>query len=262
MMYAVILALVYNGISVSTTNVASLLTANNSENKTIAVSQNSLQPSIQQEMNNLKQQLNQEALIRLSLTKQLYSVLNDVIKMKKGMGQMESKIRELEIFKNSTLGDDVVAKQLVNLQKDLVNLTSTCTTASQGKEAIAFNAVISKTLLYDRDTPVNIVYDTVLYDTHGAYSSQSGVFTAPHKGLYIFTWTTLVAAGKILDTELIVNGTRKGLGNCNNEGNPGFENCANTVPVVLEAGDTVNVRSVTGNFVHGHEWSSFKGWRN
>lgn len=262
MMYAVILALVYNGISVSTTNVASLLTANNSENKTIAVSQNSLQPSIQQEMNNLKQLLNQEALIRLSLTKQLYSVTNDVIEMKKGMGQMESKIRELEIFKNSTLGDDVVAKQLVNLQKDLVNLTSTCTTASQRKEAIAFNAVISKTLLYDRNTPVNIVYDTVLYDTHGAYSSQSGVFTAPYKGLYIFTWTTFVAAGKILDTELIVNGTRKGLGNCNNEGNPGYENCANTVPVVLEAGDTVNVRSTTGNYVHGYALSSFKGWRN
>lgn len=133
MIYAIILALVYNGISVSTTNVASLLTANNSENKTIAVSQNSLQPSIQQEMNNLKQQLNQEALIRLSLTKQLYSVLNDVIEMKKGMGQMESKIHELEKFRNSTLGDDVLAKQLVNLQKDLVNLTSTCKTASHGK---------------------------------------------------------------------------------------------------------------------------------
>lgn len=133
MIYAFILALVYNGISVSTTNVASLLTASNSENKTIAVSPNSLQPSIQQEMNNLKQQLNQEALIRLSLTKQLYSILNDVVEMKKGMGQMESKIRELEIFKNSTLGDDVLAKQLVNLQKDLVNLTSTCKTTSHGK---------------------------------------------------------------------------------------------------------------------------------
>lgn len=74
MIYAVLLVLVLNGISVSTTTVASLLTANTSENKTIAVFPNSLQPSIQQEMNNLKQQLNQEALIRLSLTKQLYSV--------------------------------------------------------------------------------------------------------------------------------------------------------------------------------------------
>lgn len=131
-----------------------------------------------------------------------------------------------------------------------------------GKEAILFNAVTSKILYYDRNTPVNIVYDTVLYDSHGAYSSQSGVFTAPYKGLYIFTWSTLVAAGKILDSELIVNGTRKGLGNCNNEGNPGFENCANTVPVMLEAGDTVNIRSVTGNYVYGDAWSSFKGWRN
>lgn len=132
-MYAVLLVLVLNGISVSTTTVASLLTANTSENKTIAVFPNSLQPSIQQEMNNLKQQLNQEALIRLSLTKHLYSILNDVYEMKKAMGQMESKLHELEHFRNSTLGDDVVAKQLGNLQKDLVNLTSTCKTASLGK---------------------------------------------------------------------------------------------------------------------------------
>lgn len=262
MIYAVLLVLVLNGISVSTTTVASLLTANTSENKTIAVFPNSLQPSIQQEMNNLKQQLNQEALIRLSLTKQLYSVLNDVYEMKKAMGLMESLLHELEHFRNSTLGDDVVIKQLANLQKDLVNLTSTCKTASHGKETIVFNAVTSKMLYYDRNTPVNIVYDTVLYDSHGAYSSQSGVFTAPYKGLYIFTWSTLVAAGKILDSELIVNGTRKGLGNCNNELNPGYENCANTVPVMLEAGDTVNIQSVTGNYVHGHAWSSFKGWKN
>lgn len=262
MMCTVLLLFVSNGISVSTTTVASLLTANKSENKTIGVAQSSLQHPIQQEMDNLKQQLNQEALIRLTITKQLYSVLNDVIEMKKAMGQMESKIHELEHFRNSTLGDDVVAKQLANLQKDLVNLTSTCKTASHGKEAILFNAVTSKILYYDRNTPVNIVYDTVLYDSHGAYSSQSGVFTAPYKGLYIFTWSTLVAAGKILDSELIVNGTRKGLGNCNNEGNPGFENCANTVPVMLEAGDTVNIRSVTGNYVYGDAWSSFKGWRN
>lgn len=133
MMCTVLLLFVSNGISVSTTTVASLLTANKSENKTIGVAQSSLQHPIQQEMDNLKQQLNQEALIRLTITKQLYSVLNDVIEMKKAMGQMESKIHELEHFRNSTLGDDVVAKQLANLQKDLVNLTSTCKTASHGK---------------------------------------------------------------------------------------------------------------------------------
>ena len=57
-----------------------------------------------------------------------------------------------------------------------------------------------------------------------------------------------------------INGVRKGLAACNNEINPGYENCANTAPLVLKTGDNVNKRTTNGNFLY-MEWSSFKGWK-
>ncbi|XP_052688454.1 uncharacterized protein LOC128167006 [Crassostrea angulata] len=128
------------------------------------------------------------------------------------------------------------------------------------KSIIAFNAYISKHLTLHRNTPVNVVYDKLFFNYGNAYNPHSGIFTAPSAGLYIFTWTSLVNGRTIFDAEIIVNGKRKGLGNCNNESNPGFENCANTIPLVLNAGDRVNIRTTTANFLYG-EWSSFKGWK-
>ena len=76
----------------------------------------------------------------------------------------------------------------------------------------------------------NIVYDTVLYDTHNAYNNQTGVFTAPSSGLYIFTWTSAVAPNKTFNSGLLLNGRRMGISGCNNQENFGFENCANSIP--------------------------------
>ena len=128
------------------------------------------------------------------------------------------------------------------------------------KQIIAFNAYISKHLTLHRDTPVNVVYDTVYYNYGNAYNTHSGFFTAPSGGLYVFTWTSLVTARKMYNAQIMVNGQGKGLGNCNNEASPGFENCANTVPLLLKTGDKVNIQTTHANFLFTH-WSSFKGWK-
>lgn len=125
---------------------------------------------------------------------------------------------------------------------------------------IAFNAHISKHLTLHRNTQVNVVYDKLFVNYGNAYNPHSGIFIAPSTGLYIFTWTSLVNGRTIFDAEIIVNGKHKELGNCNNESNPGFENCANTIPLVLNAGDRVNIRRTTANFLF-QEWSSFKWWK-
>lgn len=77
-----------------------------SENITNAVPFYEPFPVSQQDIDNLRQQLNQESLIRLSLTNQMYSLLNDVIAMKKQMGQMDSIMQELAHYKNSSLGNN------------------------------------------------------------------------------------------------------------------------------------------------------------
>ncbi|XP_062605665.1 uncharacterized protein LOC134267482 [Saccostrea cucullata] len=125
---------------------------------------------------------------------------------------------------------------------------------------IAFNAYITKDLNLRRNTPVNVVYDGVCYNFGNAYSPHSGFFTTPSDGLYVFTWTSLVHVRKVFDAHILVNGVQKGYGNCNNEANPGYENCANTVPLVLKAGDKVNIRTTTTNSLLKN-WSSFKGWK-
>lgn len=76
-------------------------------------------------------------------------------------------------------------------------------------------------------------------------------------GLYFFTWSSVVATRKIFNAEILVNGQRKGLGNCNNEGKPGYENCANTLPLVLNTEDEVNILMTIANYLH-RDWSSFK----
>ncbi|XP_078314857.1 cerebellin-3-like [Crassostrea virginica] len=128
-------------------------------------------------------------------------------------------------------------------------------------DPIAFNVYNRQPLTMGRNTPTNIVYDAVYYNHGNAYNPTSGFFTAPSSGMYVFTWSSCVAPKKIFDAEILVNGIRKGLGNCNNERGSWYENCANTVPLVLENGDKVNIRTVVANYLHGAGWSSFKGWR-
>lgn len=129
------------------------------------------------------------------------------------------------------------------------------------KPIVAFNAYTSQHLVFNRNTPVNVVYDKLYFNYGDAYNPQSGFFIAPSAGLYIFTWASVVAPRKIFDTEILVNGKRTGLGNCNNESSSGYENCASTFPLVLNAGDKVNIRTVVANYLHGGGWSSFKGWK-
>ena len=126
---------------------------------------------------------------------------------------------------------------------------------------VAFNVYNSRDLTMGRNTPTNVVYDAVYYNHGNAYNPVSGFFTAPSFGLYVFTWSSCVASRKIYDAEILVNGIRKGLGNCNNVGGSGWENCANTIPLVLETGDKVNIRTAGADYLLGGEWSSFKGWK-
>lgn len=106
MTHVIVLMLVFCGVSGSATTEAPYspnAVQGFSENITNAVPFYDPFPVNQQDIDNLRQQLNQESLIRLSLTNQMYSLLKDVIAMKKQMemGQMDSIIQELAHHRNS-----------------------------------------------------------------------------------------------------------------------------------------------------------------
>lgn len=127
-------------------------------------------------------------------------------------------------------------------------------------EVVAFSAYLTDTLLF-QNRSTDVVYDTTVLNTANVYDSSTGYFTAPSSGLYVFSWTSMVHSETAFNAELVVNGERKGLGNCNNYLGSGIENCANTFPVILAAGDRVNIRTVNANYLQGYRWSSFQGWK-
>ncbi|XP_062593890.1 complement C1q-like protein 3 [Saccostrea cucullata] len=64
----------------------------------------------------------------------------------------------------------------------------------QDKTSVAFYSIISKNFALP---PVGrtFVYDIVVTNNGNGYSKKTGIFTAPHPGVYVFSWT-LVAAGQ------------------------------------------------------------------
>lgn len=125
---------------------------------------------------------------------------------------------------------------------------------------VYFSAYLTATFTPPRDQHTNVLYNGLHFDSHKAYNPSTGYFTAPVSGLYVFSWENLTAPGKVFDTELLVNGIRHELDNCNNEGSTaGYLSCTQVVPVKLNAGDLVNIRTTYGNYAHGG-WSSFSGW--
>jgi hypothetical protein len=108
---------------------------------------------------------------------------------------------------------------------------------------------------------VDVVFDGVRSNFHNCYNPSNGRFTAPVKGLYVFSWEMLVPKGEVFDTELLVNGARYQLNNCNNyQQTASYSSCTGVVPASLEAGDIVHIRSTSGSYLHGDGWSSFSGW--
>ncbi|XP_062601246.1 cerebellin-2-like [Saccostrea cucullata] len=125
---------------------------------------------------------------------------------------------------------------------------------------IAFNAFPTGSLNLNIGSNVNVVYDGVYYNYGNAYNKQTGVFIAPSDGLYVFSWASVVEPKKMFDSEILLNDQRKGIGNCNNLKGLGYENCSRTYPLVLKAGDRVNIRTVGANHLEGG-WSSFSGFK-
>ncbi|KAK3094874.1 hypothetical protein FSP39_007379 [Pinctada imbricata] len=104
-----------------------------------------------------------------------------------------------------------------------------------------------------------IAYSGVVTSIGGGYNATTGIFTAPRSGNYAFLWSCLTAPGAIFDSELMVNGLRKSLNNCNNRDGVSQLTCTGMAIVKMKYGDKAYIRSIFGEFLY-EDWSWFHGW--
>eukprot|EP00105_Crassostrea_gigas_P018684 XP_011436874.1 PREDICTED: complement C1q-like protein 4 [Crassostrea gigas] len=105
---------------------------------------------------------------------------------------------------------------------------------------VGFHAYMGSTKTYEKG--VVWVYDSVVTNTHNAYSATTGKFTTPEQGLYIFSIDTLSDPGKASHGGLYVDGKIRSWQVCNNGGGKSqWLTCSNSAILLLQRGETVYV---------------------
>ena len=130
-------------------------------------------------------------------------------------------------------------------------------------EKIAFAASLTNTIKSLGSHQV-IEFNQVITNIGNVYDTRHGHFTAPIKGLYLFSMSAHAANNQIIALDLVLNGNR--IIDVYADARGGAEETATqTLPLVLEKGDVVWVRTherYTGYKLYGDtEWnrSSFSG---
>jgi hypothetical protein len=104
-----------------------------------------------------------------------------------------------------------------------------------------------------------IVFDKVFTNVGNGYDSATGKFTAPTKGVYLFTWSAMSDAGKMSHPGLYVNGTLSGQNAQNNLRGGAYINASNSAVLVIKKGDTVYIKDMESKGQYRGKFSTFNG---
>ncbi|XP_061179174.1 complement C1q tumor necrosis factor-related protein 3-like [Saccostrea echinata] len=112
--------------------------------------------------------------------------------------------------------------------------------------AIGFSAKLSRNIQLGKGEAVK--YDTVITNKGNAYNRWSGHFTAPLKGLYLFSCTILAQHRYHAHIEIMKNGSK-----ISTLYSSTTDQSSQTIVLVLREGDTVWTRQAwTGRHLHDH----------
>ncbi|XP_016349803.1 collagen alpha-1(VIII) chain-like [Sinocyclocheilus anshuiensis] len=145
---------------------------------------------------------------------------------------------------------------LTGIQSELAELKSTVSslktklqvTEEQLKQLrrnefkVAFGATLGSTGNFGPfNSPVTLVYNNVYVNEGSAYNPNTGIFTAPVKGAYFFSFSGHNCSSKVLNLGLFKNGEQMVIV-FNHPLGDHYESTANSVSLTLEKGDRVYVR--------------------
>ncbi|XP_069119245.1 uncharacterized protein [Argopecten irradians] len=114
------------------------------------------------------------------------------------------------------------------------------------EDIVAFHAILNKEISNPSTNHV-VIYDHLILNSGGVhYSTNTGVFTCPQTGIYVFSWTVFVRNHQYIYTDLVRNNGVIGSGLATDD-HDNYTTGSATAATHLEVGDEVWVR------VSGHE---------
>lgn len=100
----------------------------------------------------------------------------------------------------------------------------------------------------DHDLPTpspdhTLVFDVSPTDTGNHYNKFTGIFTAPHSGTYVFTWTSYCVSGGFTYLQAVVNDIVLDSSYCNAAGAQYHRSITGTVVANINQSDAVFIRT-------------------
>ena len=107
-----------------------------------------------------------------------------------------------------------------------------------------------------------IMYDKIITNVGHGYSQQTGTFTCPKAGLYVFTWSTMSGSDSANCYADIYRNGEKSLRSYSWEyGGSGNEVASNTEVFHLSIGDQILIQTETCGYFHAYPLTAFSGWK-
>ncbi|VDI04340.1 Hypothetical predicted protein [Mytilus galloprovincialis] len=112
-----------------------------------------------------------------------------------------------------------------------------------------------------------LIFDDVKINLGSAYSQNSGLFTAPGHGIYVFTWTVVADDYGYVYSEIVINTTPYGSILTNSQENRDFHTVTGIVVAEVNKGDEIYIRTnpnypIKGRIVSdSSQRTSFSGWK-
>ncbi|XP_028842123.1 complement C1q tumor necrosis factor-related protein 3-like [Denticeps clupeoides] len=156
----------------------------------------------------------------------------------------------------------VIVSRLYALEEKLVAAEKKLAELKKTKESVkvAFTVSLQGETLGPYTTPTTLIYKTVHTNIGSAYSPLTGIFTAPTKGLYYFSFTCFKRSPYISHASLVKNDADVVRVYDHTTSDPDSM-ATNSAAVQLEAGDVVFVRLVASTQIVGKsDLTTFSGF--
>ncbi|XP_067261790.1 cerebellin-1-like [Chanodichthys erythropterus] len=202
--------------------------------------------------------------------------LNDAVN-KQDQKQTETE-RLLDSLKSSIQTDqqnkqrdfESLSSSLSALKSSVSDLTSSVASLSSkqqtsGRVNVAFSASLSSTLGFRDFGPhteaTTLVYEHAFINNGNAYDTNTGIFTAPVKGVYFFIYVVFNPSNVQTGVRLLKNDNFVVAASDNLPGQDTEDTTCNSVTLLLEQGDRIHLQLIENRRVYADSWkrNTFSG---